>query len=63
MMLIGAAEPPRARRRGDLVRGSLLQLLATAPGPSRQAAFFGPTADNGALLTWLDLQLAQPNVD
>jgi len=30
MMLIGAAEPPRARRRGDFIRGALLQLLATA---------------------------------
>jgi len=27
-------------------------------GPSRQAAFFGPTVANGALRTWLDLQLA-----
>jgi hypothetical protein len=26
-------------------------------GPSRQAAFFGPTVANGALRTWLDLQL------
>jgi hypothetical protein len=32
-------------------------------GPSRQAAFFGPTVDNAALRTWLDLQLAQPNLD
>jgi hypothetical protein len=29
-------------------------------GPSRQAAFFGPTVANGALRTWLDLQLAPP---
>ena len=27
-------------------------------GPSRQAAFFGPTVANEALRTWLDLQLA-----
>ena len=27
-------------------------------GPSRQAAFFGPTVANGALRTLLDLQLA-----
>ena len=27
-------------------------------GPSRQAAFFGPTVANGALRTWLDQQLA-----
>jgi hypothetical protein len=30
-------------------------------GPSRQAAFFGPTVANGALRTWLDLQLAAPS--
>ena len=30
-------------------------------GPSRQAAFFGPTVANGALRTWLDLQLAPPS--
>jgi hypothetical protein len=29
-------------------------------GPSRQAAFFGPTVANGALRTWLDLQLTPP---
>jgi hypothetical protein len=29
-------------------------------GPPRQAAFFGPTVANGALRTWLDLQLARP---
>ena len=29
-------------------------------GPSRQAAFFGPTVANEALRTWLDLQLAPP---
>ena len=28
--------------------------------PSRQAAFFGPTVANGALRTWLNLQLAPP---
>ena len=32
-------------------------------GPSRQPAFFGPTVANGALRTWLDLQLAPPNRD
>jgi hypothetical protein len=32
-----------------------------AIGPSRQAAFFGPTVANGALRTWLDLQLAPPS--
>ena len=31
-------------------------------GPSRQAAFFGPVA-NGALRTWLHLQLALPSRD
>ena len=30
-------------------------------GPSRQAAFFGPTVANGALRTWLDLQFAPPS--
>jgi hypothetical protein len=29
-------------------------------GPSRQAAFYGPTVANGALRTWLDLPLAGP---
>jgi hypothetical protein len=29
-------------------------------GPSRQAAFFGPTVANEALRTWLDRQLAPP---
>ena len=32
-------------------------------GPSRQAAIFGPIVANGALRTWLDLQLAPPNRD
>jgi hypothetical protein len=32
-------------------------------GPSRQAAFFVPTVANGALRTWLDLQLAPPSRD
>ena len=32
----------------------------SAIGPLRQAAFFGPTVANGALRTWLDLQLATP---
>jgi hypothetical protein len=32
-------------------------------GPSRQAAFFGPTVAYGALRTWLDLQLAPPRRD
>jgi hypothetical protein len=30
-------------------------------GPSRQAAFFGPTVANGALRTWLDLPLVPPD--
>ena len=30
---------------------------------TRQAAFFGPTVANGALRTWLDLQLAPPSRD
>ena len=34
-----------------------------AHGPSRQAAFFGPTVANGALRTWLDLRLAPPSRD
>jgi hypothetical protein len=36
-------------------------LCTTANGPSRQAAFFGLTVANGALRTWLDLQLAPPS--
>jgi hypothetical protein len=32
-------------------------------GPSRQAAFFGPTVANGALRTRLHLQLALPSRD
>src|ERR1700730_18540043 len=32
-------------------------------GPSRQAAFFGPTVANGALRTRLDLHLAWPSRD
>ena len=36
----------------------LLILVMSASGPSRQAAFFGPTVANGALRTLLDLQLA-----
>ena len=32
-------------------------------GPSRQAAFFGPTVANGALRTWQELQLAPPSRD
>ena len=28
-----------------------------------KAAFFGPTVANGALRTWLDLQLAPPSRD
>jgi hypothetical protein len=42
--------------------GSLLQYclrfaatFTSEFGPSRQAAFFGPTVANGALRTWLDL--------
>ena len=31
-----------------------------AIGPARQAAFFGPIVANGALRTWLDLQLDSP---
>jgi hypothetical protein len=34
--------------------------VTSASGPSRQAAFFGPTVANGALRTLLDLQLARP---
>jgi hypothetical protein len=30
----------------------------SAPGPSRQSGFFGPTVANGALRTWLDLRFA-----
>jgi hypothetical protein len=37
--------------------------MMSGNGPSRQAAFFGPTVDNGALRTWLDLQLVQPKLD
>jgi hypothetical protein len=36
------------------------EMAMSAIGPSRQAAFFGPTVANGALRTWLDLQLAPP---
>jgi hypothetical protein len=35
--------------------------LMSLNGPSRQAAFFGPTVANGALRTWLDLQLSPPS--
>jgi hypothetical protein len=52
--------PPLMRKRADEMIGVRLM---TVIGPSRQAAFFGPTVDNGALRTWLDLQLAQPNLD
>jgi hypothetical protein len=41
----------------------LLHLLTSLHGPSRQAAFFGPTVANGALRTWLDLQLAPTSRD
>ena len=34
--------------------------LMSARGASRQAAFFEWTVANGALRTWLDLQLAPP---
>jgi hypothetical protein len=34
--------------------------LMSVVGPSRQAAFYGSTVANGALRTWLDLQLAPP---
>jgi hypothetical protein len=43
----------------------MLLTFLTAIGPSRQAvprnkaAFFRPTVANGALRTWLDLQLAR----
>jgi hypothetical protein len=43
--------------------GFSLHLLTTAFGPSRLAPFFGPTVANGALRTWLDLQLAPPSRD
>ena len=38
-----------------------LRMPMSGRGPSRQAAFFGPTVANGALRTWLDLQLAPPS--
>jgi hypothetical protein len=41
-------------------RAVLLRRGSSASGPSRQAAFFKPTVANGALRTWLDLQLACP---
>ena len=37
--------------------------LSGCQGPLRQAAFFGPTVANGALRTWMDLQLAPPSRD
>jgi len=40
-----------------------MRWLMYAIGPLRQAAFFGPTVANGALRTWLDLQLAPPSRD
>jgi hypothetical protein len=40
--------------------GLLAAVHESGPGPSRQAAFFGPTVANGTLRTWLDLQLAPP---
>jgi hypothetical protein len=42
---------------------TLLQRQNDASGPSRQAAFFGPTVANGALRAWPDLQLARPGRD
>jgi hypothetical protein len=40
---------------------SLQYSVESVVGPSRQAAFFGPTVANGALRTWVDLQLAPPS--
>ena len=37
--------------------GLLAAVHESGSGPSRQAAFFGPTVANGALRTWLDLLL------
>jgi hypothetical protein len=41
----------------------LLQCMSPKLAHSRQATFFGPTVANGALRTWLDLQLAPPSRD
>ena len=35
--------------------------LMSVVGPSRQAAFYGSTVANGALRTWLGVQLAPHN--
>jgi putative tryptophan/tyrosine transport system substrate-binding protein len=44
-------------------RASRMKAATSGIGTSRQAAFFGPTVANGALRTWLDLQLAPPSRD
>jgi hypothetical protein len=44
-----------------MMKFNLLRCMSLLLGPERQAAFFGPTVANGALRTWLDLQLAPPS--
>ena len=46
-----------------LVKKVLANPEPSTHGPSRQAAFFSPSVANGALRTWLDLQLAPPSRD
>ena len=48
-------------KRGVAEWPKLPRLSSTLP--LRQAAFFGLTVANGALRTWLDLQLAPPSRD
>ena len=48
----------RALTRADGVLECFAAMHEFGIGPSRQATFFGPTVANGALRTWLDLQLS-----
>jgi hypothetical protein len=63
------ADAVRAAKAAVLKGGALRLILILARaglrlmsvvGPSRQAALYGSTVANGALRTWLDLQLAPP---
>jgi hypothetical protein len=47
----------------DMTYGSLQGRNKVSVAVLGQAAFFGPTVANGALRTWLDLQLAPPRRD
>jgi len=49
------AEHMAAPTNAALVKKVLANSEPSTHGPSRQAAFFGPTVANGAQPTWLDL--------